>query len=138
MRPMRSAIPLALAAALALAGCTSDSTTSDTDQPSAPPVSAATLTIADASGAPDGPVLSIADAIAAAGDAPGHVQGALLIAADGTALLCSALAESFPPQCGGERLVVEGLDPDSLGALQEGNGVRWLESATLYGAVSVP
>jgi hypothetical protein len=135
---MRSAVLFALGVVIALTGCMYDSSTSDTDQPSSVTASAATLTIADASDAPDGPVLSIADAIAGAGDAPGHVQGALLIGADGTALLCSALAESFPPQCGGERLVVEGLDLDSLGVLQEGNGVRWLDSATLFGAVSVP
>jgi hypothetical protein len=106
--------------------------------PGEPPPSATdpTLTIADASGAPDGPVLQVADAIANAGNDPMHVQGALVIDPDGTIRLCEALAESFPPQCAGARVVVEGLDLDSLGELQQGNGVRWLDSATLYGVVS--
>jgi hypothetical protein len=138
MGPMRSGALVVLATLLAVTGCMYQSTTSDFEPPASRPASDATLTIADASGAPDGPVQSIADAIANAGDAPGHVQGALLIDADGTVRLCEALAESFPPQCGGRRLVVDGLDLDSLGALQDENGARWLDSATLFGTISAP
>jgi hypothetical protein len=63
------------------------------------------------------------------------VTGALFVAADGTVRLCDAIAESFPPQCGGERIVVTGLDLADVPALQEENGVRWAESATLFGSV---
>lgn len=41
------------------------------------------------------------------------VVGSLLIGADGVRL-CSALAESYPPQCGGDSLRVESLDIDRL------------------------
>lgn len=41
------------------------------------------------------------------------VVGSLLIQEDGVRL-CSALAESYPPQCGGDSLRVEGLDIDVL------------------------
>ena len=62
------------------------------------------------------------------------VTGALFVAADGTVQLCDAIAESFPPQCGGARIEVTGLDLDAID-LEEANGVRWTESATLLGSV---
>jgi hypothetical protein len=127
----------AIVLVIALAACADPIASVSSDEPS--PSGGATdptLVIADASGAPDGPVLQVTDAIAGAGDEAVHVQGGLVIDPDGTIRLCEALAESFPPQCAGARVIVEGLDLDSLGALQEGNGVRWLDSATLFGVVS--
>ena len=62
------------------------------------------------------------------------VTGALFIDADGTVRLCDALLESFPPQCGGATLVVDGLDLAALD-LEEANGVRWAEGVTLLGSV---
>jgi hypothetical protein len=136
MQPMRSA---AILVVLALVACANPSASvSGDDPPATSATDDSTLTIADASSAPDGPVLQVSDAIASAADDPAHVQGGLMVDPDGTVRLCEALAESFPPQCAGARLVVEGLDLDSLGALQEGNGVRWLDSATLFGVVSGP
>jgi hypothetical protein len=45
------------------------------------------------------------------------VEG-FLVAPDGEPIrLCSALAESYPPQCGEPSLVVEGLDLDSVAGL---------------------
>jgi hypothetical protein len=35
------------------------------------------------------------------------------------------LLESYPPQCGGTSLVVEGIDLKSIPALQEAGGVLW-------------
>jgi hypothetical protein len=64
------------------------------------------------------------------------VNGSLFIDPDGVVRLCSAIAESFPPQCGGERLRVIGLDPSSVPDLEEENGVRWAEHAQVYGVVS--
>jgi hypothetical protein len=63
------------------------------------------------------------------------VTGALFIGADGGALLCEAIAESFPPQCGGERLTVEGLDPAAVAGLQTEGDVSWSDSVTLFGSV---
>ena len=94
-----------------------------------------TLVIAD-DAAVDGPGISVAEAL-------GHrttddmvlVTGALFIEDDGTVRLCDAVLESFPPQCGGDRLVVEGLDLDVIADLQDANGVRWAEGVTLFGSV---
>lgn len=82
----------------------------------------------------DGPALEIPDALAAA-DGPVRVAGALFVGPDGRVLLCSALAESFPPQCGGDRLEVVGLDLDTVAELQDANGVRWAEGVELSGTI---
>ena len=60
----------------------------------------------------DGPGISVSDARThGPTDHLVSVTGALLVNADGTVLLCDAIAESFPPQCAGERIAVEGFDP---------------------------
>jgi len=63
------------------------------------------------------------------------VSGALFVDPDGTAWLCDAIAESFPPQCGGDRIEVGGLDLADVPNLQEESDVRWSESVTLVGSV---
>ena len=62
------------------------------------------------------------------------VTGAVFVDPDGTVRLCDAVLESFPPQCGGATLVVDGLDLASL-QLEEANGMRWAEGVTLLGSV---
>lgn len=64
---------------------------------------------------------------------------------DGTGIqLCSALAESFPPQCGGTSLTVEGFDFDQMIGVPEyelvqvenSGGVTWTDGqVTLLGEV---
>jgi hypothetical protein len=51
-------------------------------------------------------------------DEPGRVEaaGALFIETDGTKL-CSLVAESYPPQCGGDRTFLLDLQPNSVVAL---------------------
>ena len=63
------------------------------------------------------------------------VSGALFVDPDGTAQLCDAIAESFPPQCGGQRITVHGLDLATVPDLQAANGMRWAESVVLFGSV---
>ena len=63
------------------------------------------------------------------------VTGSLFVDADGTVRLCDAMAESFPPQCGGARIVVEGLDLEAVDDLQAEGDVSWAESITLFGSV---
>lgn len=46
--------------------------------------------------------------------------------------LCGAVAESYPPQCAGESVRVSGLDPDRH-RLEEAQGVRWKQDATVLG-----
>jgi hypothetical protein len=95
---MRRLLPLlaVLAAGVALAGC------GGAEEPGAQPPS---------SGAPiPGGGLSIDEAIASSLPGPLQVKG-FIVAPEGEPVrLCSALLESYPPQCGGSSLVVEGLD----------------------------
>ena len=124
---MRS-IPVILIALLLLAACATSAT---------PSASANAWTLVVADGAPgDGPGMSIADALAhGPTDDLVSVSGALFVAPDGTVRLCDAIAESFPPQCGGASIVVTGLDLSTVADLQEANGVRWVESVVLFGSV---
>ena len=53
------------------------------------------------------------------------VRGAI-VWTEREARLCEALAESFPPQCGGASVVI--VDPEALDVdLQEAQGVRWTD-----------
>jgi hypothetical protein len=87
-------------------------------------------------GAIEGPGSSVAEALGhQATDDLVTVSGALFVDADGTVLLCDAIAESFPPQCGGERIRVTGLDPAVVPGLQTEGAVSWAEGVTLLGSV---
>jgi hypothetical protein len=107
-----------LAAAGALAGCGGDDVAAD-DAASGP-------TVPQASGLGAGPGISIDDALASDSDEMLLVNGNLL-AQDGEVRLCSALAESFPPQCGGASLVVEGLKLEQVDGLVGEGGVSWTD-----------
>jgi hypothetical protein len=73
-----------------------------------------------------GPGISIEEAIAADTDEMLLVNGNLL--ADGDEVrLCYALAESFPPQCGGPSLVVEGLKLEEVDGLITEGDVSWTD-----------
>ena len=70
--------------------------------------------------------LTVAEALRSDADPPLLVRG--YVVANGNELrLCSALAESHPPQCGGPSLALEGLDVDELGALERAGSVRWTD-----------
>jgi hypothetical protein len=75
------------------------------------------------SSGPGGP-LSIQQALADQSSEPRLVRGAL-IATGETIRLCSAILESYPPQCGGPFLVVKGLDLANLEGLTTASGVTW-------------
>ena len=71
-----------------------------------------------------GPGISVGEALTS------NLQGPLLInghlhAQDGHVRLCELLAESFPPQCGGTALVVEGLDLTTMDGLTSEGPVTW-------------
>ena len=128
--------PRALAATFALAvllsACGDSGGGSAT--PSGPAATDPVLVIAD--GAINEPGMSVADALGhQATDDLVTVSGALFVDPDGTVRLCDAIAESFPPQCGGERIVVEGLDLDLIANLQTEGDVSWAEGVTLFGSV---
>jgi len=133
--------PFLLLLIVLLAACSAQGDPDDpVDSDDSPPASSApgdvpVLVIADgASG--DGPGLSVAEALThGPTDDLVTVTGALFVDPDGTVRLCDAIAESFPPQCGGDRIVVKGLDLDEIDDLQEENEVRWAEAVTLFGSV---
>jgi hypothetical protein len=127
VRPMRS-IPALLIALLLLAACATSAAPSE-------PAGGWTLVVAD--GRPgDGPGMSVADALShGPTDDLVSVSGALFVDPDGTVRLCDAIAESFPSQCGGEWILVDGLDLREVAGLQEANGVRWAEAVVLFGSV---
>ena len=115
--------------AVALVACSAVSTPSS----DAPAAAEPRLVIVD--GEPGDAGITVAEAL---GHGPTDdivaVSGALFVEPDGTVRLCDAVLESFPPQCGGATLLVDGLDLASL-ELEEANGLRWAEGVTLLGSV---
>lgn len=71
-----------------------------------------------------GPGLSVAQARASRLNEPLLVTG-YVVAEGARVRLCDALAESFPPQCGGASLEVRGIDLSAFGGLETSGGVRW-------------
>lgn len=119
--------PLALLAVLlataALAACGGDDRASGDTGGTLPP-------------AATGPGISIEEALETGSDEPVLVNGNLLVL-DGQPRLCSALAESFPPQCGGASLLVTGLSLSGLDGLTSEAGVTWTDRPIkLLGVVS--
>jgi hypothetical protein len=76
------------------------------------------------SGAPGNSAITVKQALDANSGGPVRVRGALIVSG-GTARLCYAILESYPPQCGGPSLVVRGLDLDTIGELTSANDVTW-------------
>jgi hypothetical protein len=113
---------LALLAALlvsaGLAGCGGDADPADDAAPAS--------TVPQTSGLGAGPGISIDEALASDSDEMLLVNGNLL-AQSGEVRLCSALAESFPPQCGGPSLVVDGLKLEEVDGLVTEGDVAWTD-----------
>lgn len=83
-------------------------------------------------GAPADGGLTVPEALETDAEGPLTVQGFLM--SDGsTVRLCQVALESYPPQCGGDSVEVEGVDVESLeGATTEGD-VTWVDFTTLTG-----
>ncbi len=72
------------------------------------------------------PLLLVVAALAACGGGPGSAEHrGFLVDAGGAVRLCNALAESYPPQCGGESFLVDGPLPNV--EWSEAEGVRWTD-----------
>lgn len=84
-----------------------------------------------------GPGISVTEALAS--DLAGRlllVNGFIVTTADGGVYLAEALAESYPPQPGGARLVVENLDMNLVDGLTTAQGITWSDrSVQLLGTV---
>jgi hypothetical protein len=135
MRPSPLLVPVlaVVLAACAAPGPDEPIDSDDTPLASAPGAATPVLVVVDGAA---GKGMSVAEALThGPTDDIVSVSGALFVDADGTVRLCDAIAESFPPQCGGERIEVTGLDLDGVEDLEEANGVRWAEAVTLMGSV---
>ncbi len=75
-----------------------------------------------------GPGISIGEAFTSNLKGPLLING-LLHVQNGRARLCEALAESFPPQCAGRFLVVNGLDLTTIDGLTSEGSVTWSDQA---------
>jgi hypothetical protein len=82
-----------------------------------------------------GMVLTVAEALREDREAA-QVRGYVLISADGVTRLCTGLAGSYPPQCGGPSITVEGLSADDVPDSESDQGLTWSGETTLRGAVS--
>lgn len=80
----------------------------------------------DEAGAGDDGPLTVAEALEHEGRDAVTVEGLLLADQNGT-YLCSALAESFPPQCGAPAVTVSGLSLTAIDGVSEEGQVRWRE-----------
>ena len=80
--------------------------------------------------------LSVSEALTTGATGVIAVQGFLVD--DGTgARLCEALAESYPPQCGGASILVTGYEDVITVPLGTEQGVTWTdESVSLFGEVT--
>ena len=68
--------------------------------------------------------LTVEEALQSEGDGIVRVRGTLM--ADAYEVrLCSAIAESHPPQCGQPSLVVRGLHLVGISNMEQAKGVRW-------------
>jgi hypothetical protein len=76
------------------------------------------------SAGPGNAAITVKQALTAKPSEPVRVRGALIVSG-GTARLCYAILESYPPQCGGPSLVVGGLELDTVGELTSASGVTW-------------
>jgi hypothetical protein len=79
--------------------------------------------------------LTVEEALHADADGAVRVRG-ILIADANEVRLCSAILESYPPQCGQPSLVVRGLDLVGVSNMEQAKGIRWTSrEATLVGEV---
>ena len=79
--------------------------------------------------------LSVGDVLATDIDGGFAIQ-AFYYADDSGTYLCDALAESFPPQCGADRIPLDNSAGIDLGLLQDEQGVSWSDDfVTIVGEV---
>ena len=126
----------AVVAVLALAACGGADVADDTASPTAPPGDQGTdgATGGGVAGGTAPRAYELAEALSATIEGPLLVTGLLIDDGSGWRL-CGAIAESYPPQCAGEAVDVEDIDP-AWYDLQEEGDVRWMESATVFGELT--
>jgi hypothetical protein len=121
---MKPLLALFILLALAVAACGSEENSEPAPQ-TTPPIA----------GIAAGPGISIDEAIAIDSDEPLLVNGNIWAEGD-KVYFCDAVAESYPPQCAGVRLEVEGVKLAEVDGLQRASGIAWTERTQLLGVVA--
>lgn len=134
---------LLIAAGAIVAGSAVACSDDDPEDPTttATPTVTATLPAGDDDNAAGGTfpagteAITVSEALAA-GEGSLLVEGFLVITPDG-ARLCEALAESFPPQCGGASLTLDEPDPSALEQTTSEGDVTWTDQPVqMLGTIS--
>ena len=128
----RLAISLAISTSLLLAACGSDEISSS---------ALGQTTSSSGSDANEATNLSVAEALMITDDEIHEVEG-FVVGDSGRLWLCAALAESFPPQCGGPRLALAGAataQPETLlpGKLTTSGETQWTEDPVVLSGVVI-
>ena len=126
---------LAATACAVVAGNLTDSADDETAQTSsAPPGSNGGSQASDPTDSAGGTVpraYTLDEALETDAEGPLAVTGLLIDDGSGWRL-CSLVAESYPPQCGGTSMPVEGVVPGDY-PVQRASGIRWVDGATIVG-----
>jgi hypothetical protein len=138
---MRRILGVLLLSSVLVAACGGDGANSDSDI--SPGVSDETPVVSDglpgdgssdAGGtvmAPVGPTMTVAELLAAGSGGPYSVTGYLFVLEDGSTVLADAIAESYPPQPGGARVAVEGVNLQTVPLVEPTDpalaAVQWTE-----------
>lgn len=124
-----------LVALLTPAACAGSDEPSVADAPTLPPAgSQDQVDDSGGDGAAGGTALRaypLEEALATDLDGPTLITGLLINDGSGWRL-CSGVAESYPPQCAGESVTVEGVRTADHPFIEE-SGVQWAEEATVLG-----
>lgn len=127
---MRRLAPILIATTMALAACGDDDTTDGAPSTEAPSTEAPAAPSSEGPGTDPAIVpITVEQLLARSSDTPVQVAGPLFVV-DGAASLCTAIMESYPPQCGGPSAELTDLDPAAANLQTEGS-VSWSESAVL-------
>lgn len=125
MKPLKLLLPLLVLGALVVAGCGSDDKAEPAPPQQQPPIA----------GLGAGPGISIDEAIALQSPEPVLVNGWVYARGD-EIRFCDAIAESYPPQCPGVSLLVDGLKLEEVDGLRREGDVAWSERTQLLGVVA--
>ncbi len=101
---------------LLLAACSNSAIDSATVQPEVRPPGEVASAV--------GPGLTVGEALDSTLDQFLLVNG-FLVGNEEDIYFCALLAESYPPQCGGDRLRVAGLNLDDMTGLESQGGITW-------------
>jgi hypothetical protein len=110
---------LALLLALAMTACDGTAEEDRVDDIAEDAEEGETLTVSEA--------VSLVEAVGEEPDGQRVIVAGWYVEDEGDARLCESIMESFPPQCGGRGLQLEGLDPAQLDGVQSDQGVTWAE-----------